>query len=181
MRNPSKRTGCRGHLEDPDLRILDCAVFLRPFEGRVRPESGREPWEQAHIPGAGFADLLADLSDRDTNLPIMMPPAAQFARRDGTLWRQRRQSRRSLRRRYERVGDQGLVDAPRVWVRTRRCAERRMEEVDSGGKADIFRCASAHPRGQFTARAQASLDSGLERSAGFAERSGRSARECAER
>lgn len=67
------------HLNDSDLRILDCTVFLRPVEGGVRPESGRAQWEQAHIPGASFADLLGDLSDRDTRLPIMMPPAAQFA------------------------------------------------------------------------------------------------------
>jgi thiosulfate/3-mercaptopyruvate sulfurtransferase len=67
------------HLDDPDLRILDCTVFLRPVEGGVRPESGRAQWEQAHIPGAGFADLLGDLSDTSTRLPIMMPPAEQFA------------------------------------------------------------------------------------------------------
>ena len=67
------------HLNDPDLRVLDCTVFLRPVEGGVRLESGRAQWEQAHIPGSGFADLLGDLSDRDTSLPIMMPPASQFA------------------------------------------------------------------------------------------------------
>jgi thiosulfate/3-mercaptopyruvate sulfurtransferase len=68
------------HLADPDLRVLDCTVFLRPVEGGgVRPESGRAQWEQSHIPGAGFADLLGDLSDRTTHLPVMMPPAAQFA------------------------------------------------------------------------------------------------------
>jgi thiosulfate/3-mercaptopyruvate sulfurtransferase len=69
----------QNHLDDLDLRILDCTVFLRPIEGGVRPESGRDQWEQAHIPGAGFADLLGDLSDRNTQLPIMMPPATQFA------------------------------------------------------------------------------------------------------
>ena len=67
------------HLGDPDLRILDCTVFLRPFEGRVRPESGRAQFVEGHIPGAAFADLLGDLSDRDTALPIMMPRPDQFA------------------------------------------------------------------------------------------------------
>jgi thiosulfate/3-mercaptopyruvate sulfurtransferase len=67
------------HLSDSELRVLDCTVFLRPAEGGVRPESGRADWERAHIPGAGFADLLRDLSDRNTPLPIMMPPAEQFA------------------------------------------------------------------------------------------------------
>jgi len=68
------------HLEDPDLRVLDCTVFLRPVEGGgVRPESGRAEWEASHIPGAGFADLPGELSDRSTQLPVMMPPAAHFA------------------------------------------------------------------------------------------------------
>ena len=34
---------------------------------------------QGHIPGAGFADLQDDLSDRSSPLRFMMPPAAQFA------------------------------------------------------------------------------------------------------
>jgi thiosulfate/3-mercaptopyruvate sulfurtransferase len=68
------------HLEDADLRVLDCTVFLRPVEGGgVRPESGRAQWEQSHIPGAGFADLPGELADRSTSLPVMMPPAEQFA------------------------------------------------------------------------------------------------------
>jgi thiosulfate/3-mercaptopyruvate sulfurtransferase len=67
------------HLDDPDLRVLDCTVFLRPVEGGVRLESGRAEWEKAHIPGSAFADLHGDLSDREAHLPIMMPPAEQFA------------------------------------------------------------------------------------------------------
>lgn len=67
------------HLADPRLRIFDCTVTLVPVEGGLRPEGGRTAWAVAHIPGSGFADLLADLSDRDSRLPIMMPPAAQFA------------------------------------------------------------------------------------------------------
>lgn len=70
----------QAHLGDPGLRILDCTVFLRRTDaGGVRPESGRATWAQGHIPGSGFADLLADLSDRDSPLPVMMPPADQFA------------------------------------------------------------------------------------------------------
>ena len=67
------------HLADPDLRVFDCSVSLVPAQGGVRLESGRAAWEAGHIPGAAYADLLADLSDRTTTLPIMMPPAAQFA------------------------------------------------------------------------------------------------------
>jgi thiosulfate/3-mercaptopyruvate sulfurtransferase len=67
-------------LDAADLRILDCTVHLRPAEGGgVRADSGREDWARAHIPGSGYADLLRDLSDRDTPLPLMMPPPQQFA------------------------------------------------------------------------------------------------------
>ena len=67
------------HLSDPDLRIFDCSVTLVPHGAGVKPESGKAAWAQGHIPGSGFADLLADLSDHSIPLPIMMPPAAQFA------------------------------------------------------------------------------------------------------
>ena len=67
------------HLGDADLRILDCSVGFVPVEGGVRLESGRAAWAAGHIPGSGFADLLGDLSDRETKLPMMMPSAAQFA------------------------------------------------------------------------------------------------------
>ena len=67
------------HLADPDLRVFDCSVTLVPAGSGVRPESGRATWSEGHIPGSGFADLLDDLSDKSQALPIMMPPAAQFA------------------------------------------------------------------------------------------------------
>lgn len=67
------------HLDDPDLRILDCTVYLRPTEeGSVRPVSGHDDWKSAHIPGSVYADLLNDLSDRDASLPVMMPTSDQF-------------------------------------------------------------------------------------------------------
>ena len=67
------------HVDDADLRILDCSVGFVPVDGGVRLESGQAAWAAGHIPGSGFADLLRDLSDRETKLPMMMPPAAQFA------------------------------------------------------------------------------------------------------
>ena len=45
----------------------------------MRAESAREDWAASHIPGSGFADLPGDLSDRDSKLRFMMPPADQFA------------------------------------------------------------------------------------------------------
>jgi thiosulfate/3-mercaptopyruvate sulfurtransferase len=67
------------HLNDPDLRILDCTVFFSTDANGVRLDSGRGAWTQGHIPGSGFADLMRDLSDRNSPLPFMMPSATQFA------------------------------------------------------------------------------------------------------
>jgi thiosulfate/3-mercaptopyruvate sulfurtransferase len=69
------------HLDDPDLVVLECMVFLHPADvpGGYRVESGRAAWAEGHIPGAGFADLPGELSDRHSRLRFMMPPAVQFA------------------------------------------------------------------------------------------------------
>ncbi|MBI1182153.1 MAG: sulfurtransferase [Alphaproteobacteria bacterium] len=73
-----------GHLDDPDLRVFDCTVFLTPDgDGGVRIESGRAHWAKSHIPGAGFLDLVSDLSDTSGSLRFMMPSAAQFERAVG--------------------------------------------------------------------------------------------------
>ena len=68
------------HLQDPDLRILDCTTVRLVDEGSgLRVESGRETWAREHIPDSGLADLVLDLSDRNSPLRFMMPSAAQFA------------------------------------------------------------------------------------------------------
>ncbi len=69
------------HLDDPGLVVLECTVHLHPADlpGGYRVESGRATWAKGHIPGAGFADLHEELSDRASPLRFMMPPAAQFA------------------------------------------------------------------------------------------------------
>ncbi|MDA0365130.1 MAG: sulfurtransferase [Chloroflexi bacterium] len=69
------------HLDDPDLRVLECTVYLRrpdPAAG-LRAESARDDWAASHIPGSAYADLSRDLSDRSTELRFMLPPAEQFA------------------------------------------------------------------------------------------------------
>lgn len=71
-----------GRLGQPNLRILDCTVFLHPpppGDHSFRIESGRSSWEELHIPGSEFADLAVDLSDRTTKLRFMLPPPHQFA------------------------------------------------------------------------------------------------------
>lgn len=66
-------------LGDPDVIVVDASWFL-PAEGR----SGREEHLQAHIPGAIFFDIDA-LSDRETDLPHMLPSPEQFAKEAGDL------------------------------------------------------------------------------------------------
>lgn len=63
------------HLADPNLRLFDATVHLRPATpGPYRIESGRADYEAAHIPGAAFIDLARDLSDPDTPLNFTRPP-----------------------------------------------------------------------------------------------------------
>lgn len=69
------------HLDDAHLRLYDTSVFLRPkAEGfGYAAESGRAQWQEAHVPGAGFLDVITELSDASSDLPFMMPPAERFA------------------------------------------------------------------------------------------------------
>ena len=66
-------------LDEPGLRIYDCTVFLqRDADRGLRTESGRDAWEQSHIPGSDFID-------RDARLRFMMPSASQFESALGPL------------------------------------------------------------------------------------------------
>jgi thiosulfate/3-mercaptopyruvate sulfurtransferase len=69
------------NLAEASLRIYDTTVFMKhKTEGfGYILDSGRGEWEAAHIPGAGFLDVVHDLSDRSRELPFMMPPAEAFA------------------------------------------------------------------------------------------------------
>ncbi len=64
-----------GELGKDDLRILDATYFMSGSGRDARAEH-----EAAHIPGAVFFDL-ADISDGDSPLPSMLPPAHKFASR----------------------------------------------------------------------------------------------------
>jgi thiosulfate/3-mercaptopyruvate sulfurtransferase len=67
------------HLDDPDLVVLDCTVMVEPDEkGGVLMVNGRANFEAGHIPSAGFADLMGDLSDADSPLEFAMPSPEQF-------------------------------------------------------------------------------------------------------
>ena len=68
------------HLNDTDLRVIDATVFMKFPEGGGPPnvESGKSSYEQGHIPGAVYADLLGELSDTDSNLPFTVPSREVF-------------------------------------------------------------------------------------------------------
>lgn len=68
------------HLDDSDLRILECTVNLIPGEdGGFVAEPTLEAWEQGHIAGSVYADLTNDLSDPDSPLRFTMPSPERFA------------------------------------------------------------------------------------------------------
>lgn len=71
-------TWLASHLDEPNIRILDSTVFLRPSPSGVAIESGRATWEQGHIPGAGFADLIEALSDTSSPFLFTFPSAEKF-------------------------------------------------------------------------------------------------------
>ena len=57
------------HLEAPDLRIVECTSLLpNYFEASaadgLKLESGRGLWQEGHIPGSTYADILEDLCQR---------------------------------------------------------------------------------------------------------------------
>jgi len=67
------------HLHDADLRVFDCTTHLIPDpKATYTVKPGRDDFERAHIPGARFIDLQADLSDNDQALRFMMPTAEAF-------------------------------------------------------------------------------------------------------
>jgi len=70
----------QAHLDDTDLRILDCTVAFELVEGgKISFFSGREDYEQAHIPSSGFADILGELSSTDSPHLFTLPSAAKFS------------------------------------------------------------------------------------------------------
>ena len=62
------------------LRIFDCTMYKH--EGQVGASSlasGRQHWEQAHIPGALYLDMFEHLSAPRQNLPYNLPPQTSIS------------------------------------------------------------------------------------------------------
>ena len=76
----------QGRLGDQDLRVFDCTVRLEPAPGGVKLTSGRDAWTRAHVPGAGFLDLLGDLSDRTSRFNAMLPRPLAWIQSSSPAW-----------------------------------------------------------------------------------------------
>ena len=64
----------------PGLRLFDCTIHLDPDPKRVYTiRSGRADYDGAHIPGAVFLDIQAELSVADSPIRFTFPPAEHFA------------------------------------------------------------------------------------------------------
>jgi len=73
------------NLDNPTIRIIECTSLLPNYfeedadQGLVK-ESGLSLWEDSHIVGSGFADILGELSDQsNTHFMYAMPGAEQFS------------------------------------------------------------------------------------------------------
>ena len=74
------------HLDDPDLVVLDCTVKMEMTQaGGMRSVNGRASYDAGHIPGAGFADLMGDLSDADQPISYAVPAPEAFCEAMGRL------------------------------------------------------------------------------------------------
>ena len=66
-------------LDDPNLRVYDVTVYLRPFEkGPYRAESGEQTFRKGHVPAAMFLDLIKAASDTATGLGFSLPKPSQL-------------------------------------------------------------------------------------------------------
>jgi thiosulfate/3-mercaptopyruvate sulfurtransferase len=55
-------------LADPQLRVLDCSVHLESDGERA----GHDIYQAGHVPRAAFMDVLADLSDPESDLDFTL-------------------------------------------------------------------------------------------------------------
>lgn len=76
----------QAHLDDPELRIIDCSaqLIVQPV-GASKVESGLPAWREAHIPGARYLNMATDLSDPEGRYPYTFPSDARIAALMGAL------------------------------------------------------------------------------------------------
>jgi thiosulfate/3-mercaptopyruvate sulfurtransferase len=74
------------HLDDPDLRIYDCTTVLVPDPVVTYTiGSGRDGYDEGHIPGAGYIHCQDNLSDTSADHRFMLADPQTYARNVGRL------------------------------------------------------------------------------------------------
>ncbi|MEE4243827.1 MAG: sulfurtransferase [Kangiellaceae bacterium] len=74
------------HIDDKNIVVIDSTVLVEMTkQGSLINKSGRERYQQAHIPGAVFGDLKQALAADHPTLENVMPTPRQFAEQIGKL------------------------------------------------------------------------------------------------
>lgn len=75
------------HLDDINLKVFDCTVNILPNPDQEQSssipfifKSGRDDYNQGHVPRAGFFDISGELTDLSASVPLMMPSEEQFTK-----------------------------------------------------------------------------------------------------
>jgi thiosulfate/3-mercaptopyruvate sulfurtransferase len=108
-----------GKLGDPGVVVVDGSYYLG-----TENRNAREEYLKAHIPGAVFFDLNA-ISDRETDLPHMLPGPDQFGREVGALGISEQDT-------IVVYDGKGLYSAARVWWMFRIFAAKNVFILDGG-------------------------------------------------
>jgi thiosulfate/3-mercaptopyruvate sulfurtransferase len=58
------------HLDDPNVRVVDCRWYLRPFDDRC----GDDEYRKGHVPGAVHLRWDTELADPDRAASMLAPP-----------------------------------------------------------------------------------------------------------
>ncbi|MEZ5157208.1 MAG: rhodanese-like domain-containing protein [Candidatus Nanopelagicales bacterium] len=66
------------HLEDDGLRVYDATIHADRVLGLPRIRNGRREYRRAHVPGSGFADLLAIHGPARRKWTMPVPTAEHF-------------------------------------------------------------------------------------------------------
>jgi thiosulfate/3-mercaptopyruvate sulfurtransferase len=78
------------NLDNPGLRVVDIRGYVKKTDlggGRQRAEylAARQEYDEAHIPGAVYADWTSDITDPETPVPAQIASPDRFARLMGAL------------------------------------------------------------------------------------------------
>ncbi len=146
-----------GDLDNANRRIFDATVFLSPApKAGYRAESGLARYEEGHIPGAAFLDLIRAASDVSTGLGFSLPPVAQLEGLFAGL---------GVSNETEVVfySTGHVMWATRAWWLLRYCGHQRAQVLDGGfdawrgGGHPVSTEAGAYPAGDFKAAANSAL------------------------